>query len=199
MPAAQPALSDTDLDDVTDFVWELAAKTPGPSGPRSDLTSDPLTAAIQAAGFQPVPPRAAPAMSRFVRTDNHETTSLESFRGQPVLLHFWGTSCAHCLADFPAVVDLADACRPDGLNWLSVCADEEDAAAIEQVARDRIGTHAVYSDESGLAIHQFQVQILPTFILIDAEGQVIAARTGGIQASPAQLSRLVGLCKATKR
>lgn len=193
MPAAGQAFPASDIDAVSRHVLQLASRPPEKPA-ISKPAGDRLSKVIRAAGFLPTAIHPAPAAT-FADTRNGNTLSLDSLRGQPVLLHFWGTTCVHCLAEFPRLIELQQACQASGLTILSVCADEDDESAVESVGRRSAGEHPLHVDTTGLATHRFQVQALPSYVLLDAEGQIVATRTGAISSTPEQVLKLLSEVK----
>lgn len=65
-----------------------------------------------------------PPSPLFVLTtrDGH-TVNLKDYKGKTILLNFWATWCAPCIAEFPSLVELAHR-NPDDLVLLAVSVDE---------------------------------------------------------------------------
>lgn len=172
MPAAGASLAPGEIRALAEYVLDLARREPRPFEEKT-LAGDDL---LEAAGFTPAAPRAAPPLE--LTTHEEATTSLAAHRGRTVLVHFWGTSCGHCLAEIPQVVEMAAQLEDDGLTVLSVCADEDDPAAVERAARDLVGSRPLYVDRQGLAVARFQVQTLPAYVLVDPQGRIVGTATG---------------------
>lgn len=49
---------------------------------------------------------------------------LSSFRGFPVIVHFWATWCGPCLEELPEMIRLAERLRPRGFNFVAVAEDD---------------------------------------------------------------------------
>lgn len=182
MPGVRESLSASDIESLAEYVLLLGER---PS-PRTPAAPDAVVLAIEDAGFRPVPALAdrgtetAPLATPFTvtRTDG-EALSLAELEGDVVLLHFWGTSCVHCLAEFSKLEELSPPTDSiQAMTILSVCVDEPDLDAVEDLGRKYAGTNPLYVDESGLLGHRFQVQTLPSFVLIDSRGRIVGTRTG---------------------
>ena len=64
--------------------------------------------------------------------------SLGDFKGKVVLLNFWATWCAPCVAEMPALERLQQVLREEGLVIVSINHDSPDARAeVERFARER--------------------------------------------------------------
>ena len=113
----------------------------------------------------------------FELTDvNGETVSLESLRGKVVLLDFWATWCAPCIMIMPILEEL-QAEFPDDLVLLGVNFQEakEDVSAF---LNDReLNVRALLDSQAEVA-DLYQVDSLPTQILIDQEGRIVARQIG---------------------
>jgi thiol-disulfide isomerase/thioredoxin len=114
---------------------------------------------------------------------------------------FWGTTCAHCLDEIPAVARFAQRQREAGraLEVLAVCVDEADAAIVRDVAGDREVRSALplYVDPSGTARLYYDVQSLPSFVLIDASGWLVARAAGARNWDDPALDALVVASRPT--
>ncbi len=121
-------------------------------------------------------PRPAPKLS--VRSVNGHTVSIDQHHGRMVLVAFWGASCGPCLKELPNLERLADRFRDSGLIVLPVCLDPADAAEASAVASDRISHMPVFADTEGSARLRFDVQVLPTAVLIDRSGRLIGSAQG---------------------
>ena len=171
MPAMKSQLTPRDLDALVAHVLLLADAPPAHA--RQETPADQR---LRVAGFAPVAiHRLAPTLR--VRDAHDEEVDLAGLRGRVVLINFWGTSCVHCLEKLPQLAELEKELGPQGLSVLSICADEDDVQAAQQVASRRAPGHRVYVDTSGLAQHEFEVQLLPTVWLVDRAGRLVARST----------------------
>jgi mono/diheme cytochrome c family protein len=187
MPSHRAALNDRELDAVVSHVYQLATRDPIAAEARS-----PLEEALAEAGFfMASTPRDAPGLK--IADASGQIRSLADERGHIVLLNFWGMTCEHCLAAMPKLQALADRWESRGLRVLSVCADADSIEeAQEAVSRVSPGTR-VWGDETGLANAQFDVQVMPTLIIVDAAGKGIGRATGMKDWDSPAIESLVGL------
>ena len=99
---------------------------------------------------------------------------LSDFRGQPVWLNFWGSWCAPCRSEMPAIQAAWQQLQPQGLVLLAVSLDEPASDAKEYAALNHT-TFRVLSDEYRLATgNAYPIANFPTHVFIDAEGIVRA-------------------------
>jgi thiol-disulfide isomerase/thioredoxin len=138
-----------------------------------------LLARLGSIGFAAEPvPRAAPDLAVCDLEGN--PVRLAERRGRPVLVMFWGTSCAHCLSEMPAIARFAETLRGEGiaLDVLPVCVDATSAATVRDVAGPGRAAEKLYIDLLGTARLHYDVQALPTFVLIDRTGRLVARAEG---------------------
>jgi mono/diheme cytochrome c family protein len=180
MPGWGDSLSRRELEGLVAHVQALAP-TPAP----------PATA-LDRAGFVAVAmPGMAPELS--VRDLDGNPATLSGRRGRPVLIVFWGTTCSHCLAEIPAVFAVSDQQRDRGvlLDVLPVCVDETDPVVVRDVAGPHLARRPLYLDPAGTARLSYDVQALPTFVLIDAGGRLVARAQGARDWSDPALAALI--------
>ena len=96
--------------------------------------------------------------------------ALASFRGKPVVLNFWATWCAPCVAELPELDRLA---AGGAVTVLAVSADRGGAARVKPFLAQHPLTHAtVLLDPGSDAVHAVQVAGFPTTLIIDAQGRL---------------------------
>ena len=115
---------------------------------------------------------------------------LSEFQGKFVLLDFWATWCRPCLADIPKLKVLYDKYKAEGFEIVGMdsetLSDDEETPDPEFVkettdrakqivnTRGANGTHATTETAVPIAKKVFGVKVLPTKILLDKEGKIIA-------------------------
>lgn len=103
---------------------------------------------------------------------------LASLKGKPLLINLWATWCAPCVAELPALDQLA-AARADSLKVLTISQDMGKPEAVAPFLKQRGVTRLEpWLDPAGdLAMH-YDVQTLPTTIYYDAAGREVWRLTG---------------------
>jgi len=104
----------------------------------------------------------------FVALDG-KTISLDALRGKVVLLDFWATWCAPCVRALPSVKKLLKDHLSAPLVVVSVSGDDDKRAWATFVDKNAMAWPQ-YWDEKGKLRRLFDVQVIPTYVLLDAEG-----------------------------
>jgi thiol-disulfide isomerase/thioredoxin len=107
--------------------------------------------------------------------------SLQSLRGKVVLVDFWGTFCPPCVEEMPVLVKLAHEYESQGLVFVAPSLDDPDRALVEVGAFiDRrvpgLAPYAAFGNDA--SANAFGVHLLPTMVVIDRSGKVVATYLG---------------------
>ncbi len=127
--------------------------------------------------------------------DGH-ALELEQLRHKgPVLLEFWATWCAPCRAAFPELEALQREHASCGLTIIGVSTDgPRNVAKLRPfVSRERL-TFPVASDLDGRLQQIYQVNQLPTAVLIDTSGVIVFSRVGFRAGETALREHVAALC-----
>jgi len=115
-----------------------------------------------------------PAVS--VKTIEDREVSLQSFRGNPLLLDFWATWCSSCRNSIPDLQKLYAEHKDKGLVFVSIDQDDEMQKAAQFWSEHEIpwpNYHLDAASEKKLPGHG-----LPFFVLVDSSGKVIYSWEG---------------------
>ncbi len=107
--------------------------------------------------------------------------SLEDVKGKVVLLDFWATWCGPCKKQMPALEKLSQEIPDEEFVVLSVNMDKTAwSTRVRQVASfvQSRNVHFPIVLDDGSASRAYQVQRIPTLILIDRAGNVAKVHTG---------------------
>jgi peroxiredoxin/outer membrane lipoprotein-sorting protein len=134
------------------------AKFPRPAGPGT-----------------PLPQTAGPD---FTLSDlKGETVSLTSLKGKAVLLNFWATWCAPCVAEMPEIEQAQRRFADKGLVVLAID-DGEDPDKVRKFMAEHGYTFRVLLDRDESVGHQYSVAGWPSMFFIDREGYIRAQYRG---------------------
>jgi len=131
--------------------------------------------------FSPtVPPSPAPDIA--VTTRAGERLRLADLRGRPVLLNIWATWCAPCVAEMPALENLAAERAGTPLAIMAVSVDRRGESAVAPfLAQHGLEKLPIYLDPKGDVAHAFGIDAIPATILIDREGREVGRLLGAVQ------------------
>jgi len=112
----------------------------------------------------------------FTLTDiNGVTYSLSDFKGQLVYIDFWATWCGPCRRQLPYLMKMKDAYEGKPIAIVAISLDDDKNAWENMVRNDNMKGYQLHADKAWLsdAAQKYQVRGIPTFVLIDAEGNII--------------------------
>jgi thiol-disulfide isomerase/thioredoxin len=133
-------------------------------------------------------PKAAPAVAfTDARGVRH---SLKEYQGKHVLLNMWATWCAPCVAELPALAKLK--ASVPGMTVLAVDLTgkkETPAKADAFLKSHNAATLGANVDTETVFMRGFTAAVMPTTVLLDPHGKVIARAEGPAEwASPAAIA-----------
>jgi peroxiredoxin len=123
----------------------------------------------------------APAVSGPTVTGGH--VSLASFRGDVIVVNFWGSWCAPCRDEAPALGTLARNLYSRGVRFVGIDIRDEPDAAIAFMQDFRIGYPSISDpdDEIALAFRTTDPPAaIPSTIVIDRTGHIAARIIGAV-------------------
>ncbi len=96
-----------------------------------------------------------------------EVVTLEEYRGEPLLLHFWASWCPVCKFEEGAISAVAE-------DWpvLTVAMQSGSDEEIRGFMQEQGLNWRTISDEAGLLSSQYGIQGVPVSFIIDAEGNI---------------------------
>jgi len=131
------------------------------------------------------PAKIAPAL---VFTDDKGARhSLAQYRGRYLLLNMWATWCAPCVAELPALAKLKAAAPNITVLAVDLTGRKETPARAESYLRDHhVAALGANVDTQSMFMRSFIVAVMPTTVLVDPAGKVVARAEGPAEwASPA--------------
>lgn len=142
-----------------------------------------LPAGDQPANAAPVaaPAVGAPALDFSLPALSGATVQLHDMAGQVVIVNLWATWCPPCKAEMPAIDAYYQAHQAEGLTVLAV--NSQDAPTTVQAFINAQGFHfPVLLDQHNVVSDLYQVQGLPTTVVIDRDGIIRHIQVGAISA-----------------
>jgi thiol-disulfide isomerase/thioredoxin len=152
---------------------------------------------LPAGQFTPVdPPRPAPALA-FTSRDG-KALNLTDFRGRFVLVNLWATWCVPCVREMPSL-DRLQARLGGRLLILAVSEDRGGGRIVEPFLQKLgLASLAIFLDPSSSVQQALQARGLPTSVLVDPQGAMLASLEGAAEwDSPEMLARLESYMRAS--
>lgn len=102
---------------------------------------------------------------------------LSNLQGDPILLELWATWCLPCRAQAKIVDELSEEFSRRGIRVFSVNQGEE-RPLVEKFLADKPSRYPVILDRLHVVANQLEVGRLPTLVLLDQNGLVVAMHSG---------------------
>ncbi len=122
----------------------------------------------------PKPGAAAPALtfSNLLQAPAGTKVDWPSLKGKVVVLEFWATWCAPCIAEIPVVNSLVAAVDPAKVQFISV--DDEAPTVVQPFLAKRPISGWIGLDTSGELFKRYGANARPATIVIDTNGIVVS-------------------------
>jgi peroxiredoxin/outer membrane lipoprotein-sorting protein len=117
-----------------------------------------------------------PAADFSVRDTEGEKVRLSDLRGKVVLLDFWATWCPPCRTELPYMDKLYREGKDKNLVVLGV--NDEDAGTIKKFLQTNSYALPTLVDSSGLIHKLYGIRAIPTVVVINRDGMVVADYVG---------------------
>ncbi len=96
---------------------------------------------------------------------------LVSLRGKVIYVDFWATWCAPCRVSLPLLNALRQELAAQGFEVVGVNV-EQDTAAVERAVKTQALSYPVLHPVDAEVMQSWQVQAMPSALLIDRQGRV---------------------------
>lgn len=116
--------------------------------------------------------------------------SLDTYKGNPVILRFWSTDCKYCRADTPIFNQYFDDYKDKGLKVVYINTPAAGLEEVKDFVADLDITFPVVLDGDGTIAKKYNVRIVPQTIILNPEHKIITGILGGV--SEAELQELLG-------
>jgi peroxiredoxin len=124
-----------------------------------------------------VPREPAPPVS-YTLLDGSKHHS-DSLRGKVVLVNFWATSCATCVAEMPEIAATHQKYKARGYETLAVAMSYDPPAYVAHFAHTRQLPFGVAIDNTGEIAQRYgDIKITPTTFLLNKRGEIVKRYVG---------------------
>jgi peroxiredoxin len=121
---------------------------------------------------------------------------LGDFKGQVVILNFWSTTCAPCVAEIPALNTLYRDLKGSGLTVLGLSLDRTITPVRELADRQHIAYPLLMDSLQDVYFDTYALFGQPVSIVIDRSGMIREKLVGQVEWSSAQIrSKIITLLK----
>jgi len=105
------------------------------------------------------------------------TITLDSFKGNILVLNFWSYGCGACRAEFPRLVELHNKYEELGVQFVSIDTGAGGAEA-ESFLEENNARHILLSDTDDTASDAYSIFAIPVTVVIDQEGRAVFRHLG---------------------
>jgi len=113
--------------------------------------------------------------------------SLSQFRGKPVMLNFWYSTCPGCLAEIPGMQRFYAAQQAAGKDFVILGVNSvDDAQTAQQFAQQYGLTYSLALDDNQQVATLYHLTATPTSYFIDRQGIIRSVVVGPVDASTLQ-------------
>lgn len=109
-----------------------------------------------------------------------DTVALSSLRGTPVLVNFFASTCVPCITEMPALEEVHKELG-DQVIFLGLALQDRPEDALDLIERTGV-TYRTAQDKDASVITALGGTVLPTTVLLDANGEILAAHNGQLDA-----------------
>ncbi len=122
----------------------------------------------------------------------------ETFKGKPLLVTFWSTTCSTCVKEMPYLVELYNELNKEGFEIIAIAMPYDPPNMVVELSEKKGITYPIALDIEGLAMKAFgDVSLTPTSFLIDSLGNIVEQKTGEIDIKQLR-TRIKELLKTSK-
>ena len=112
-----------------------------------------------------------PAPDFALKSATGENLRLSEYRGDVVMINFWATWCGPCRQEMPLLDELYTRYQRVGFNLLGVNIDDDALGAMKMVEELGVNFPVLFDSRKEVS-KLYEVEAMPTTVLLDREGNV---------------------------
>ena len=124
-----------------------------------------------------------------LKTLDGKSVTIGGKQDRPQIINFWASWCPPCRAEFPELEEFY-AAHKDEIYFFAISQDE-DLESAEEFVEDRSENYdalPILFDAGHLAGENYEIEYLPTTLVVDTNGMVRETMVGGITRSKLEAS-----------
>jgi peroxiredoxin len=129
----------------------------------------------------------AKAANFSLKTSDGKVIELAKLKGKVVLVNFWATWCPPCRAEIPDFMKVYSEYKSKGLEMIGISVDQDGWEAVTPFLKKNPINYPIVVDDGSVAKSYGNIEAIPTTIIVDKNGNIVARHVGGM--SKAQLER----------
>jgi peroxiredoxin len=121
-----------------------------------------------------------PAPALALRDLDGNEVRLDGFKGRTIVVNFWATWCAPCVAEMPSLRRLRSALAPSGVEVIAVNL-QENAARIRPFAEKLGLDFPIVRDHDGSVTRAWAVRVFPTTFVVGPDQRIALVAIGDVE------------------
>lgn len=123
---------------------------------------------------------------------------LSDYRGKPLLVTFWSTSCPGCIKEIPHLIKLYQELAPQGLEIIGIAMDHDPPNHVMAAREARQIPYPIALDIHADAARAFgNVRLTPTSFLIAPDGRIVYQKVGEMNITQLRMD-ILGMLQQTR-
>ncbi len=136
------------------------------------------------------------ASYRATDMETGEDVSVDDLQGRPILLVSWATWCAECDELLGGLQAFADSSAAEGVEVIAVNLDASDTDEIDAKIDEHGLTTGLWRDRRNEFKSEFGALGVPTSVVIDVDGAVVASFPGAVDFAGEDVTRALDTARA---
>jgi peroxiredoxin len=109
---------------------------------------------------------------------NGQKVKLKNLKGKVIFLNFWATWCSPCKEEMPSMETLWQWYKGKDFLLLGIAVDYGGVKTVKEYIERQHYTFRVLIDSRSKTLDRYEVKAIPTTLMIDKKGQIVAVAIG---------------------